>query len=170
MIFPCSFQVCTRPFTEHHLRHVQGRKQLWFGWNQVRACAVCVLWRWHHTFHDVDVATVKRQRRGEGASSHTASLQLCSAVDWSYLSRRDLWGKISEGKKPWCSQYCLFISHMECNSVSTCSSDSLEWVTGFIFRIIFIFSVIIGCTDTLNAKSHISFCHCHIGLKMQYVR
>ena len=131
---------------------------------------VCVLWQWHHTFHDVDVATVKRQRRGEGASLHTASLQLCSAFNWSSLSRRDLRGKISKRKKPWCSQYCLFISPMEYNSVSARSSDSLKWVTGFIFEFIFIFSGIMGCTNKLNAKSHISFCHRHIGLKMQYVR
>lgn len=45
-IFPCFFWVSARLFTEHVLRHVQGRKQLWF-WllrkpGESMGCAVCV--------------------------------------------------------------------------------------------------------------------------------
>lgn len=114
-------------------------------------CCVCAL---EMTSHIPWRRRGNSERAGErwgGELTHCkSSIMFCVR---SYLIRRDLWGKISEGKKPWCSQYCLFISHMKCNSVSACSSDSLKWVTGFMFKMIFIFSGIIGWTNTLNAKS-----------------
>lgn len=49
---------------------MSGRKLLWFGCcgNQVRACAVCALSGWHHTFHDVDSS---EKQRDEGGGNET---------------------------------------------------------------------------------------------------
>lgn len=111
LTFPCFFSVRLRPFTEHILRHVQGRKQLWFGWNQVKACVhVCVLWRWHYTFHDVDVAAVKGVRRGCELADR--SIRLYFVFNWFSLSHKDPWGKIYRGKTLMFMVFIWSISHM----------------------------------------------------------